>query len=112
MFALYLAAVLETKSNNLSGGVYIKTRVNGGGLYNLARLRSEKHTRKNCIRELLYANNSALVSNNLEEVQEITNRFADAAKLFGLKINVSKTEFLFQPAPDTTYPTHPTVTVD
>ena len=84
----------------------------GGGLFNLARLRSEKHTRKNCIRELLYADDSALVSNNLEEVQEITNRFADAAKLFGLKINVSKTEFLFQPAPDTTYPTHPTITVD
>ena len=83
-----------------------------GCLFNLARLRSEKHTRKNCIRELLYADDSALVSNNLEEVQEITNRFADAAKLFGLKINVSKTEFLFQPAPDTTYPTHPTITVD
>ena len=61
---------------------------------------------------MLYAVDSALVSNNLEEVQEITNRFADAAKLFGLKINVSKTEFLFQPAPDTTYPTYPTITVD
>ena len=34
----------------------------GGGLFNLARLRSEKHTRKNCLRELLYADDSALVS--------------------------------------------------
>ena len=76
------AAVLETMSNNLNRSVYIKTRVDGGGLFNLAWSKSEKHTRKTCIRELLHADNSALVSNSLEEVQEITNRFADAAKLF------------------------------
>ena len=112
LFALYLAAVLDTMSINLDAGVYIKTRMDGGGLFNLSRLKSEKHSRKVCIRELLYADDSALVSNSLEEVQEITNKFAEAAKLFGLRINVSKTEFLFQPAPDGQYPTHPTVTVD
>ena len=112
LFALYLAAVLKTMSIDLSSGVYIKSRVDGGGLFNLARLKSERHTRKECIRELLYADDSALVSNNLEEIQEITNRFAEAAKVFGLKMNISKTEFLFQPSPDTHYPTHPSVSVD
>ena len=52
------------------------------------------------------------MSNSLEEVQEITNRFADAAKLFGLKINISKTEFLFQPAPDKPYSMHPSASVN
>ena len=42
LFALYLAAVLETMSIDLSGGVYIKTRMDGGGLFNLSRLKSEK----------------------------------------------------------------------
>ena len=112
LFALYLAAVLETMAFDLEGGVYIKTRMDGGGLFNLSRLKSEKHTRKLCIRELLYADDSALVSNSLEEIQEITNKFAEAAKLFGLKINASKTEFLFQPAPEEQYPIHPSVTVN
>ena len=89
LFALYLAAVLETMAFDLEGGVYIKTRMDGGGLFNLSRLKSERHTRKLCIRELLYADDSALVSNSLEEIQEITDKFAEAAKLFGLKINVS-----------------------
>ena len=94
LFALYLAAVLDTMTIDLSGGVYIKTRMDGGGLFKLSRLKSEKLSRKLCIRELLYADDSALVSNSLQEIQEITNRFVEAAKSFGLKINISKTEFL------------------
>ena len=98
LFGLYLAAVLETMSTDLAGGVYIKTRVNGGGIFNLARLKSSKYTREHCIRELLYADDSALVSNNLDEIQTIVDKFSTAARLFGLRTNVSKTELLFQPS--------------
>ena len=86
--------------------------MDGGGLSKLSRLKSEKLSRKLCIRELLYADDSALVSNSLQEIQEITNKFAEAAKTFGLKINISKTEFMFQPAPDEHYSIHPSVSVD
>ena len=55
LFALYLAAVLDTMTIELSGCVYIKTRMDGGGLFKLSRLKSEKLPRKlcTCIRELL-----------------------------------------------------------
>ena len=100
LFALYLTAVLETMSIDLLSGLYIRTRTDGK-LYNLARLKSCRLTREECIRELLYADDSALLSNNLSEIQEIVDRFSSAASLFGLKINASKTELLFQPAPGT-----------
>ena len=50
LFRLYLAAVLETMSTDLAGGVYIKTRADGGGIFNLVRLKSSKYTREHCIR--------------------------------------------------------------
>lgn len=56
------------------------------------------------MRELVYADDSALVSTNAEDIQEIVTSFATSSTLFGLKINVLKTEFLHQPHPeDLTY---------
>ena len=97
LFTLYLTAVLEVMSSNLKDeGVYIRTR-SDGKLFNLARLRATTKTTELCVRELLYADDSALVANDLEEMQQIVNCFAKTATLFGLKINVTKTELLYQP---------------
>ena len=75
LFALYLTAVLETMSLDLLSGLYIRTRTDGK-LYNLARLKSCRRTREDCIRELLYADDSALLGNNLSEIHENVNRFS------------------------------------
>ena len=84
----------------LSSGLYIGTRTYGK-LYNLARLKYCRLTREICIRELLYADDSALLANNLSEIQENVGHFSSAASLYVLKINASKTELLFQPATGT-----------
>ena len=60
---------------------------------------TQKHWRCMCIRELLYADDSALVANNAVDMQQIVDRFSSAASMFGLKINISKTELLYQPPP-------------
>ena len=65
-----------------------------GKLFNLARLRAHTKTLDMCIRELLYADDSALVTNNAVDVQQIVDRFSSAAVMFGLKINISKAELL------------------
>ena len=52
-----------------------------------------------CIRELLYADDSALVAKNVVDMQQIVDRFSSAADMFGLKINISKTELFYQPPP-------------
>ena len=103
LFTLYLAAVVETVGSNLSKGVYIRTRPNGKR-FNLARLKASTKTREVCVRELLYADDSALVSTNAKDLHEIVTCFATTFTMFGCKINVSKTELLYQPPSE--YPTH------
>jgi hypothetical protein len=49
------------------------------------------------IRELLFADDCSLVAHSLEELQQIVNTFDEAAKNFGLQINIGKTEFLYRP---------------
>ena len=49
------------------------------------------------MRELLFADDSALVAHSTEEIQKIVDAFSDASKKFGLKINIKKTEVLYQP---------------
>ena len=44
-------------------------------------------------------NGSALVANNAVDMQQIVDRFSSAAHTFGLKIDISKTELLYQPPP-------------
>ena len=47
--------------------------------------------------ELLFADDSALFTHFVEEMQKIVDVFSDASKKFGLKINIKKTEVLYQP---------------
>ena len=65
LFPLYFTAVLETTNEGLNRGVFIRIRTDGK-LLNLARLRAHTKTLKMCIRELLYADDSALVANNAD----------------------------------------------
>ena len=48
------------------------------------------------MRELLFADDSALVAHSAEEMQKIVNAFSNVSKKFGLKINIKKTEVLYQ----------------
>ena len=48
------------------------------------------------MRELLFADDSPLIAHSAEEMQKIVDAFSDASKKFGLKINIKKTEVLYQ----------------
>ena len=49
------------------------------------------------MRELLFADDSALVVHSAEEMRKIVVAFSDASQQFGLKINTKSTEVLYQP---------------
>ena len=49
------------------------------------------------MRELLFADDSVLVSHSAEEMQKIVDAFSDASKTFSLKIKIKKTGVLYQP---------------
>ncbi|KAK2193729.1 hypothetical protein NP493_7g03010 [Ridgeia piscesae] len=63
-------------------------------LFNVAHFRVKTKTTRILMRELLFADDSALVAHSAEEMQKIVDAFSDASKKFGLKINIKKTEVL------------------
>ena len=83
-------------SEHLSTGVFIRTR-SDGTLFHLARLKASTKTRELCIRELLFANDAAIVSHTLKDTRKICKQFEQVAIMFGLTINTKKTATLYKP---------------
>lgn len=48
--------------------------------------------------ELLFADDSALVAANIEDIQQVVDHVF-VADMFGFRFNISKTEWLYQPLP-------------
>ena len=72
-------------------GVLLHTR-SDGKLFNLARLKALIKVKEISIRELLFANDAALVANFKSELQCLLDRFSTSCQLFGLTISTSKTQ--------------------
>ncbi len=100
LFSIFLSAVLDEAFSENRTGIYIQTRP-GANLFNLAQLKAKTKTKCTIIRELMFADDTALVAHTLEDIQEISTLFAKAATDFGLQINMRKTEVLYQPSPST-----------
>ena len=111
LFTLFLTVVLMILHKDVQEGVYIRTR-SDGKLFNLARLRAQTKTSRQLIRELLFADDTALVAHNLSHIQQALDSFAGAAKKIGLQINTDKTEVMYQPAPRNLAPLAPQITVN
>ena len=56
------------------------------------------------MRDFLFADDCALAAHSKEDIQELADCFATAAKAFGLTVSIKKTEVLRQLAPNTTRP--------
>ena len=93
LFSIFLSAMLEDAFRDIGDGVYIQSR-QSAPLFNVAHFRAK--TTRILMRELLFADDSALVAHSAEEMQKIVDAFSNAAKKFSLKINI-KTEVLYQP---------------
>ena len=65
-------------------------------LCNVAHFRAKTKTTWILMSELLFAYDSALVAHSADEMQKIVDAFSDVSKKFGLKINIKKTEVLYQ----------------
>uniref|UniRef100_A0A3B3HTA8 Reverse transcriptase domain-containing protein n=1 Tax=Oryzias latipes TaxID=8090 RepID=A0A3B3HTA8_ORYLA len=94
LFNIFLTAVLQSMPEEL-GDLFIRTR-SDGDLFNLRRLKAKNKTRELLIQELLFADDSALVTQSLQAMQELLTAFAEASARFGLTINIKKTEVLIQ----------------
>ena len=89
--SLFLAAML-TEMNHCIGdrGVSVPYRMDGK-FYNIRRFMAKTKTSITKFRELLYADDCALVAHSTEEMQHTVACFNNAAVSFGLQINIKKT---------------------
>ncbi|GAB1603816.1 hypothetical protein Ahia01_000662900, partial [Argonauta hians] len=91
------------------GTVFIRYRLDGD-LFNFRRLQAHSKTLQHAFRDLLYADDAAIVAHSESSLQLLISRFAEAAQLFGLEVSLSKTVVLHQPAPGEVYhPPHITI---
>ena len=72
LFSVFLSAMLDEAFRDMGDSVYIQSR------------------------QLLFADDSALVAHSAEEMQKIVDAFSDASKKFGMKTNIKKSEVLYQ----------------
>ena len=96
LFSIFLSAMLEEAFRDMGDGIYIQSRQNAD-LFTSTHFRAKIKNTHILVRELLFADDSALVAHSAEEIQRIVDAFANASSKFSLKINIKKTEVMFQP---------------
>ena len=96
LFSIFLSVVLSEVFQDMGDGVYIQSR-QSADLFNVAKFRAKTNATRILMRELLFADDSALVAHSAEDMQKIVDVFSDASKKFSLKINIKKTKVLNQP---------------
>ena len=95
LFGIFFSMLLSHAFDSSTDGIYLHTR-SDGNLFSLARLRSRTKVRTVLIREMLFADNAALVAHTEDALQRMTDQFADACKQFGLTISIKKTKVCAQ----------------
>ena len=78
----------------MGDGVYSQF-IQSAVLFNVAHFGAKTKTTRILMRELLFADDSALVAHSAEEMQKIVDAFSVASKKFGLKINIKKTAIVY-----------------
>ncbi len=96
LFSLYLTAMLEVAFKDSQEGIFIQTR-HRADLFKLSHFKAKTRTTRHLVREMLFADDSALVAHSAQDIQLLVDRFSRAATQFSLKINIKKTECMYQP---------------
>ena len=112
LFSIFFSFMLHVAFKDTTDGVDIESRFDRG----LCSTKNEHFKAKtkvtlSTIHDVLFADDCALAACSLQALQHLTDRFATAARRFGLTISIKKTEVLYQPAPGNLY-VPPAVTIE
>lgn len=103
LFGIVIAALIYDAYIDCNVGVEMDFRFDGG-IFNLQRLKAKTKVSTQLIRELMFADDCAVVAHSEQDAQLLVDRFSASATRFGLTVSVSKTEVLCQPAPGRNLP--------
>ena len=97
LFSIIFSLMLISAFKTSSAGIKVRYRTDRG-IFDLRSLKARTKTTEILVRDLLYADDCAIVTHTEAELQDLTDRLSTAAKKYGLTISIKKTEVLFQPA--------------
>ena len=97
LFSIFFSVLLRYAFKDSTDGIWLHTRADGG-LFNIARLRAKTKTAEVLIRELLFADDAALIAHSEIGLQKLVTSFSNACKEFGLQISLKKTNIMAQNA--------------
>ena len=92
--------LLKHAFGSTTEGVYLHTR-SDGNLFKPVRHKAKRKVRRIAIRDMLFANDAAVVAHSEQDLQALMNSFAKACEDFGLTKSNGKTKVFSQ---DTTTP--------
>ena len=95
LFGIFFSMLLKRAFGSSSLGIKLHTRTDGN-LFNLARLRSKRKLKTFTVRDLLFADDAALVAHSAQDLQTLLSQFSSACSDFGLTISLKKTKVLSQ----------------
>ena len=97
LFKLFFARVIAVAVEWASGlGIMFRFKINGK-LFDPRRPRGAAEL---LARELLFADDAAIVSDNPSSLQEVMDCLVQSISEWGLTLTMGKTKVLYQPAPD------------
>ena len=97
LFSFLFSMMLLSAFQESDPGIEITHRTDGG-VFNTQRLKAKTKVTKALVRDLLYADDCAIVAHTEDDLQKLTDSLSKATKRFGLTISIKKTEVLFQPS--------------
>ena len=93
LFEIFFALLLRHTFGTAQEGIYLWTR-SDGSLFNLAHLKVRTNVCKALIRDMLFADDAAVMTHTQRELQLLMDHFSQACKDFGLIISLKKTNIL------------------
>ena len=74
LFGIFFATLLKHAFGKSTEGIYPQTR-SDGNLFKLSRLRAKTRVHKKYVRDLLFADDAAIITHTLENLQRLLDRF-------------------------------------
>ena len=76
LFSIFLSAMVDEAFRYMGDGVYIQSSAD---LFNVTHFKPKTNTLRILMRDLLFANDNALVAHSAEEMQKIVDAYSDAS---------------------------------
>ena len=98
LFGIFFALLLRHAFGTAQEGIYLQTR-SDSSLFNLAHLKVRTKVHEALIRDMMFADDAAVVTHTQRKLQLLMDHFSQACKDFGLTISLKKTNVLGQDIP-------------